>query len=110
MASHWKGHLIRCRAQISRNLERHRKSYEFKVFAQMPHGWLNDTMPGRYRQAQSEAAWAMMIDFLNRAYAGAYPPWPCAVALRFGHQCGLRLQEERTARMIPIVGSFLRSP
>jgi carboxymethylenebutenolidase len=56
------------------NLERHRKSYEFKVFADMPHGWLNDTMPGRYRQAQSEAAWAMMIDFLNRVYAGAYPP------------------------------------
>ena len=55
------------------NLERHRKSYEFKVFAEMPHGWLNDTMPGRYRQAQSEAAWAMMIDFLNRVYAGAYP-------------------------------------
>jgi carboxymethylenebutenolidase len=56
------------------NLERHRKSYEFKIFAEMPHGWLNDTMPGRYRQAQSEAAWAMMIDFLNRVYAGAYPP------------------------------------
>jgi len=56
------------------NLERHRKSYEFNVFAEMPHGWLNDTMPGRYRQAQSEAAWAMMIDFLNRVYAGAYPP------------------------------------
>jgi len=56
------------------NLERHRKSYEFKVFAEMPHGWLNDTMPERYRQAQSEAAWAMMIDFLNRVYAGAYPP------------------------------------
>ena len=56
------------------NLERHRKSYEFKVFAEMPHGWLNDTMPGRYRQSQSEAAWAMMIDFLNRVYAGAYPP------------------------------------
>ena len=56
------------------NLERHRKSYEFMVFAEMPHGWLNDTMAGRYRQAQSEAAWAMMIDFLNRVYAGAYPP------------------------------------
>src|SRR5262249_47036082 len=74
MASHWKGHLIRCRAQISRNLERHRKNYEFKVFAEMPHGWLNDTMPGRYRQAATEAAWAMMIDFLHRVYAGAYPP------------------------------------
>jgi carboxymethylenebutenolidase len=56
------------------NLERNKKSYEFKVFAEMPHGWLNDTMPGRYRQAEAEAAWAMMIDFLNRVYSGAYPP------------------------------------
>src|SRR5262245_10770678 len=71
-------------------LERHRKSYEFKVFAEMPHGWLNDTMSGRYRQAQSEAAWAMMIDFLNRVYAHL-STWPCAVALRFENQCGLRL-------------------
>ena len=52
----------------------------------MPHGWLNDTMPGRYRQAEAEAAWAMMIDFLNRVYAGAYPTWPNARStLRVGH-------------------------
>ena len=55
------------------NLDKHRKSYEFKVLAEAPHGWLNDTMPGRYRQPQAEAAWALMIDFLDRVYAGGYP-------------------------------------
>ena len=55
------------------NLDKHKKSYEFKVLAEAPHGWLNDTMPGRYRQPQAEVAWAIMIDFLNRVYAGGYP-------------------------------------
>src|SRR3989442_6929014 len=30
-------------------LEDGRRSYRMKVFADMPHGFLNDTMPGRYR-------------------------------------------------------------
>jgi carboxymethylenebutenolidase len=59
--------------KLRANLERKRKSYDIKIFAEMPHGWLNDTMPGRYRQAEAEAAWAMMIEFLNRVYGGAYP-------------------------------------
>ncbi len=54
-------------------LEKLNKSYEFTVYADCPHGWLNDTMPGRYRQAEAEAAWAQMIDFLKRANAGAFP-------------------------------------
>jgi carboxymethylenebutenolidase len=53
-------------------LERYNHSYEFKVLADAPHGWLNDTMPGRYRQPQAEAAWAIMIDFLNRVSGGGY--------------------------------------
>lgn len=60
--------------QFRDNLDKHKKSYEFKVLAEAPHGWLNDTMPGRYRQPQAEAAWAIMIDFLERVYGGGYPP------------------------------------
>ncbi len=48
-------------------LERHRKSYEIHVFRDAPHGWLNDTMPGRYRRAQAEAAWAEQRAFLRAA-------------------------------------------
>ena len=47
-------------------LERHRKSYHIKIFAGMPHGWLNDTMPGRYRPKEAEEAWRLGIDFLER--------------------------------------------
>lgn len=50
-------------------LEEHRKSYEIHVFAGAPHGWLNDTMPGRYRQAQAEAGWAAQQQFLKNALA-----------------------------------------
>lgn len=54
-------------------LERLRKSYEFKLYPEAPHGWLNDTMPGRYRQPESEAAWAHAMDFLTRVHNGAFP-------------------------------------
>ena len=32
-------------------LDRHGKTYHIKVYPGAPHGWLNDTMPGRYRRA-----------------------------------------------------------
>jgi carboxymethylenebutenolidase len=54
-------------------LERLGKSYEFTVYANCPHGWLNDTMPGRYRQPEAEAAWAQAVDFLRRVHSGAFP-------------------------------------
>jgi carboxymethylenebutenolidase len=53
-------------------LDRHDKSYRIKVYAGAPHGWLNDTMPGRYRKAQAEAAWALQLDFLATVLAPGY--------------------------------------
>ncbi len=55
-------------------LEQKRKTYEFTLFRAMPHGWMNSTMPGRYRPKQSEEAWALIIDFLERAFAGEFDP------------------------------------
>jgi carboxymethylenebutenolidase len=48
-------------------LERHDKSYTIRVYAGAPHGWLNDTMPGRYRREAAEAAWALQLAFLKNA-------------------------------------------
>ena len=48
------------------------KSYEIHVFGQAPHGWLNDTMPGRYRKAEAEAGWAAQQAFLMRVLAPGY--------------------------------------
>jgi carboxymethylenebutenolidase len=53
-------------------LERHGKTYHIHVYRDAPHGWLNDTMPGRYRPAQAEAAWADQSAFLQRVMAPGY--------------------------------------
>ena len=54
-------------------LEEGRRSYRMKVFADMPHGWLNDTMPGRYRAKQAEEAWVLLLRFLADVYSGRWP-------------------------------------
>jgi carboxymethylenebutenolidase len=53
-------------------LERHDKTYRIKVYPGAPHGWLNDTMPGRYRRAEAEAAWALQLAFLREVLAPDY--------------------------------------
>lgn len=53
-------------------LERHGKSYDIHVYRDAPHGWLNDTMPGRFRHLQAAAAWADQRAFLQRVLAPGY--------------------------------------
>jgi carboxymethylenebutenolidase len=42
-----------------------KKSFDVRVYADAPHGFLNDTMPGRYRAAQTQAAWSQILSFLD---------------------------------------------
>jgi carboxymethylenebutenolidase len=49
-------------------LERSGKSFQIEVFGGAPHGWLNDTMPGRYRLESAEAAWRTQRAFLAHAF------------------------------------------
>jgi len=53
-------------------LEQHGKSFRIHLYGDAPHGWLNDTMPGRYRRAQAEAAWAEQRAFLHEVLAPGY--------------------------------------
>jgi carboxymethylenebutenolidase len=53
-------------------LEKHRKSYDIHVYEGAPHGWLNDTMPGRYRKAEAQAGWAAQQRFLGEVFGGGY--------------------------------------
>ena len=46
-------------------LERANKSYRIRVFRGAPHGWLNDTMPGRYRPEAAKMAWSELTTFLH---------------------------------------------
>jgi carboxymethylenebutenolidase len=59
-------------ANLRASLERGKKSYTIEVFAGAPHGWLNSTMPGRYRREQAEAAWLMQVKFLREVFSGSY--------------------------------------
>ena len=58
--------------QLRASLERHNKSYTINVYHGAPHGWLNDTMPGRYRREQAEAALAAQLAFLKEVFAPNY--------------------------------------
>ncbi len=49
-----------------------KKSFGIRVYPDAPHGFLNDTMPGRYRQSQSDAAWNQIISFLKSVFAGEW--------------------------------------
>lgn len=53
-------------------LDRYDKTYTIKVYPGVPHGWLNDTMPGRYRRDAAEAAWALQLEFLKKVFDPGY--------------------------------------
>jgi len=51
-------------------LERHKKSYHIRIYPDAPHGWLNDTMPGRYRKEAAVDAWNLLLAFLKKTMNG----------------------------------------
>lgn len=44
--------------------EQSNKTYDISIYEGAPHGWLNDTMPGRYRPKPAAIAWQQLLDFL----------------------------------------------
>ena len=52
--------------------ERANKSYRLRVYPGAPHGWFNDTMPGRYRPEQTAAAWKDMLAFFEEAFGAGW--------------------------------------
>jgi carboxymethylenebutenolidase len=53
-------------------LEKAKKSFHIRVYRDAPHGWLNDTMPGRYRKEAAKDAWSLMMAFLKKCFAGGW--------------------------------------
>jgi carboxymethylenebutenolidase len=51
--------------RMCRVLAAAKKSFDIRVYADAPHGFLNDTMPGRYRAPQTQAAWSQILSFLD---------------------------------------------
>ena len=55
-------------AKLRGSLEKHGKTFHIEMLAGAPHGWLNDTMPGRYRKEQAERAWQIQREFLAKVF------------------------------------------
>lgn len=53
-------------------LEQARKTYHVRLYREAPHGWLNDTMPGRYRKEAAKDAWSLMMSFLKKSFADGW--------------------------------------
>jgi len=53
-------------------LERHKKSYHVRIYRDAPHGWLNDTMPGRYRKEQAGDSWKLFLSFLKKTFGSGW--------------------------------------
>ena len=83
--------------RLRNQLEAARKSYEMHVYAGAPHGWLNDTMPGRYRRSEAEAGWAAQQRFLAEVLAPGYRP--ATVGWRFSCDSPLDYDFKNNVRM-----------
>jgi carboxymethylenebutenolidase len=57
-------------SRFRRELERGAKDYLIRVYAGTPHGWMNTTEQGRYRETASEDAWTMLAEFYRGVFAG----------------------------------------
>lgn len=53
-------------------LETAKKSFDIRIYPDAPHGFLNDTMPGRYRPEEAKAAWRQITSFLNAVFDGSW--------------------------------------
>jgi carboxymethylenebutenolidase len=54
-------------------LEEAGRSYQIRLFPDAPHGWLNDTMPGRFRPRLAAEAWSMIHAFLADVFERGWP-------------------------------------
>jgi carboxymethylenebutenolidase len=77
-------------------LEEHKKSYEMHLYAGAPHGWLNNTMPGRYRKRQADDAWAAQQRFLSEVFASEWRS--DAVRWRFDSEVGTNYDFSKNVR------------
>lgn len=58
--------------RLRNHLEQANNDFDISIYPNMPHGWLNDRMPGRYREKEAEVAWRQILGFLGRAFRGEF--------------------------------------
>ncbi len=78
-------------------LETAAKTYEIHIYPGAPHGWLNDTMPGRYRAPQANAGWADQQNFLKQVMAPGFAPG--LVSWKFQSESGRNYDFSKNVRL-----------
>lgn len=59
--------------RLCNTLAQARKSFDIRIYPDAPHGFFNDTMPGRYRPAQTQTAWNQVTSFLRSIFNDGWP-------------------------------------
>ena len=59
--------------RIRATLESSDLSYRMKIVPKVPHGFLNDTLPGRHRPKEAEEAWGYLLSFLDDVLGHGWP-------------------------------------
>jgi carboxymethylenebutenolidase len=78
-------------------LEKEKKNYHMRLYRDAPHGWLNDTMPGRYRKEAAKHAWALMMAFLKKCFADGWDKK--RIVSTFESDCSTRYDFTKNVRM-----------
>ena len=78
-------------------LEKEKKNYHMRLYRDAPHGWLNDTMPGRYRKEAAKDAWALMMAFLKKCFADGWDKE--RIVSTFESDCSIRYDFTKNVRM-----------
>ncbi len=59
-------------ARFKSDLERSGLSYRIRVFARVPHAWLNSTSPKSYHAKEADEAWKTMMGFFSEVFDGKW--------------------------------------
>ena len=54
--------------------EQSNKSYRIRIYRDAPHGWVNDTMPGRYRADTTLDTWRELLRFFEEVFGDEWNP------------------------------------
>src|SRR5215472_5322124 len=78
-------------------LEQAKKHYHVRLYRDAPHGWLNDTMPRRYRKEAAKDAWNLMMAFLKKCFAGYWDPQ--RISFTFESNCSTEYDFTKNVRL-----------
>lgn len=79
-------------------LEQYKKTYHIRLYRDAPHGWLNDTMPGRYRKVAAQDAWGLLLNFLSKTLKASlegervYSTFESDVSANYDYTKNMRLE------------------